>query len=142
MADYSGKDALRALTRVSVIGNVFVRVLGGSGQANEITLRAPFVADLLGRYEIHAQPINGDVATSARLQAVPVTAAGPQVLRQLADATLVAVALDPRATWFTALTAATLTVAGVPVVAATAQRIPLLPTSTLATGAGVLEFAL
>lgn len=141
MADYSGKDALRALTRVTVLGNVFVRVLGGSGQATEFEFRAPFVADLLGRYEIHARPIDASGAT-ARLQAVCVMAAGPQVLRTLVNAAGGAVALDARAATFVAFAASTLTIAGIAAAATAGQRIPLFPTSTLNTGAGALEFAL
>lgn len=138
LLDFSGTEALLSLNRVSVSGPVYCRVTWGTGQANQLVVRAPFVWNIPGKIEVVAYPINTAVRTEARLSAVPVSGGTHACVRQF----VAPGAIDERAAWFTALNACALVVNGTAVALTASQRIPLVPVSTLVGGAGIVEFEL
>ena len=142
LGDFSGEDSKVSMSRVTVHGRVFVRLQWGTGAQHQLIVRAPLTFDIKGKYNVQATPIDAGGAT-AKLSAVNVYGAGPELVRQLLVFVAVAIPIDPAAAYFHSLTAATLTVAGVAVaVAASGVRIPLVPDSVLTAGAGVAEFVL
>lgn len=135
-------DALKpvALWRFSCFGRVKVTIdYGTQGTRKIFELRAPLVITIPGQFTATAEPID-DTGADCVVTLTQATAGAQPTARRLADATAGAVGLDNGAVRYWALTASTLTIAGVAVVVPALAIVPLVSGAVLNTGSGFQEF--
>jgi len=134
-------DATRAamLWRVSVVGDVAIRLLYGTRATIELNAWAPFVAGIPGQVALWATPLDDTTPTRALATLTPSAAPGVTYART----TLVSPGPFPAAAGrFTALSASTLTIAGIVGVAvAIGASIPVVAGSLLTAGSGIVDLA-
>ncbi len=136
-------DVVKApyLWRFSVFGRVFVRVTYGTKQTRSfVDLLAPVIMTVPGQLTVTVRPVDPDVDTAYSVTLTAATGGARAVARSALDASLGAVPISDDAAFFTALSASTLTIAGLPVTVAASQTVPVVAGSTLNTGTGFQEF--
>jgi hypothetical protein len=128
----------RFLWRVSVFGNVSVRIAYGTkGTRQILQLWAPVVIALPGQVEVFARPLTADGA-EALVTLTQATGGARSIARQAVSGPA---ALDSAAVSYTALSDSVLNVAGVLAIPVPAlSTIPLVAGSTLSSGDGFQEF--
>jgi len=127
------------LWRVTVLGeNVLVDVEYGT-KANKriVNLATPFQLTVPGQCNVSARPLDPQAAASVRVTATPATAGDSSARRIVVGPAL---ALDPDATSFRALTASTVTIRGIAVAVPVLGVVALVAGSVLTAGSGYLEF--
>lgn len=130
---------------VQVDGPVFIDILWGTSATKQLfAMRSPARFTVPGRCTVTVYPMAGAplaVGVQAKASCVPVYGAlCCQDLRQIVVAAA-PTAIPDQAQSFFALTASTLTIAGVPVVVPALTRVPLIMPATHDSGTGYLEFA-
>lgn len=139
-------DVVKAphLWRLSVFGPVLVTLVYGTKSTRQITqLQAPVVLEIPGQMVVTATPsdLNHSGTVVCRVTLTQAMASHRAQARKLADATAGAVTLDEAAVSYTALTASTLTIAGVAGVSVAAlSTVPLVAGAVLTAGKGFQEF--
>lgn len=136
-------DVLKAefTWRFSAFGPVSITIgYGTRGNGSILNLLAPVVLTIPGQFTATATPLGSQGKRVCEVTLTKATAGARSIARKLADATGGAVALDVGAVDYWALTASTLTVAGVAVVAPALTIVPLVAGATLNTGSGFQEF--
>lgn len=134
-------DSVKAVSlwRFSAFGRVTITISYGTQGTREIAaLRTPLVLTIPGQFTATATPID-DRGTVCVVSLTPTTAGGHSIARRLVTA-VTPTSLDDDAVAFTALAAANLTVAGVPLSASALQVVPLVAGSVLNSGTGFEEF--
>lgn len=145
-ADVEPKDVIDAmrseyLWRASAIGENVQLVLhyGTQGTLAVPGLRLPFVAFVPGQLLLRAEKIDPDAPANVTVTLTAATGGVPTV-RTFIPAPQ---ALPPSARLYTALTASTLTVAGIAGIAvAVGASLPLVAPSSVTVGAGIAELSL
>lgn len=128
-----------ALWRVSVFGDLLLRVTWGTSSTLSIdAVQAPFVATLPGRVTIEGRQRDPAVATNAFCTLTPASAGQLPVFRTVQT---IPGPLPFCAYRVTALTAATVTVAGVAVVLVAGASLPVIDDSSLTAGTVLVELA-
>lgn len=135
-------DALKAnaLWRFSVFGRVLVSIVYGTqGTRKILQLRAPVVLTIPGQFTATATPLD-EQGVQCEVTLTQATAGARAIARDVVNAGGGAVNLSPDAVDFFALTASTLTIAGLAVAVPALQIVPLVAGSVLLTGSGFQEF--
>lgn len=134
-------DALKcdALWRLSVHGNVTVKISYGTQGTREISLQAPVVLTIPGQFTATATPNDGNGAECV-VTLTQATAGARAIARRFVAAPAGDVTLDPDAVDFFALVASTLTVSGQAVAVPALAIVPLVSGAVLHTGSGFQEF--
>lgn len=141
-------DALKpqALWRFSAFGRVLIEIsYGTQGTRNILApdsgrrLFAPVVLTIPGQFTATAVPLD-DAGCECTVTLTQATAGARSIARCFMDSTAGALALDVGAVDYFALTASTLTIAGVAVAVPALQIVPLVAGSVLLTGRGFQEF--
>lgn len=126
------------LWRFSVFGRVLVRVVYGTSSTREfVDLQAPVVMAVPGKLAVYVRSADTQAEQPFQVTCTKATGAARSQARKLI--TVVGPLSDDAAS-FTALTAATLTVAGQAVILTAGQTVPLVAPSSLVAGAGFQEF--
>lgn len=136
-------DEVRAdfVWRFSVFGRVFVRVTYGTNMTRQfVDLLAPVVMTIPGQLNVEVRSVDPDVDTPFSVTVTQATGGARAIARSALDAGAGAVALSDDAAFYTALSASTLTIAGLPVSVAASLTVPVVAGSTLLTGTGFQEF--
>jgi hypothetical protein len=134
-------DATRAEQnwRVSCIGPVAIELIYGTRATLKLDAWAPLVADIPGQVALYARPLDPSTPTIARCTLTPSASPGAAFARSVAS---VPGPLPDAAGAFFALTPSTLTVAGIPITVPALTEVPLVASSILNSGSGLLELAI
>lgn len=127
--------------RFSVFGRVFVRVTYGTNMTRQfVDLLAPVVMTIPGQLNVEVRSVDPQFDTPFSVTVTKATGGCRAIARSALDAGIGSVALSDDAAFYTALSASTLTIAGLPVSVAASQTVPVVAGSTLLTGTGFQEF--
>lgn len=136
-------DTIRAdfVWRISIVGHVLATIEYGTSHNRELLkLQGPVVIAVPGQAVVRVVPFDGNGATCT-VTLTKATGSALAQARNIVNAGTGAVALDPAAVRYVALTASTLTISGItPVAVPALSSVPLVASSSLLTGSGFQEF--